>query len=76
MGQMVFPVIGTVLLTSVWLTGTEYTKFVNGTPFVPLTRSPVNGGPVNEFRREVPVNGTVPLTGTECTTFYLEVLFK
>jgi len=55
------PVIGTVPLTSVRLTGTEYTKFVNGTPFVPLTRSPVNGRLTG-----VPLTnseGRFPLTG-------------
>ncbi len=35
-----------------------------GLPFFRLTRSPVNGSPVIEFRIDVPVNGTVPLTGT------------
>ncbi len=29
-------------------------------------RSPVNRTPVNKFRKEVPVNRTVPLTRTEC----------
>ncbi len=43
------------------LMGTEYTKFVNRT-----TGSPVNGNPVNEFRKEVPVYRTVPLSGTVC----------
>ncbi len=53
-GQTWFPVIGTVPfpLTSVRLTGAKYTEFVNGTSLCP-----VNGSPVNEFRREVPVNG-------------------
>jgi len=32
-------------------------------------RSSDNGRPVNKFKREVPVNRTVPLTGTECIWF-------
>jgi len=59
------PVIRIVQLTGVRLTGMEYTLFLTRL-LVRLTRSPVNGSPVNEFRREVPVNLTVPLTGTEC----------
>jgi len=30
------------------------------------------GSPVNEFRREVPANRTVPLTGTECISLRIE----
>jgi hypothetical protein len=42
--------------------GMEYTKFVNRTM----------GRPINEFRREVPVNQTVRLPGTECILFVVK----
>jgi len=40
----------------------------------PVNRSPVNRSPVNEFRREVPYNRTVQLTGTECIHFLESLL--
>jgi len=44
---------------------------LTGQQGVRLTRSPVNGSLVNKFRREVPVNWTVLLTGTECILFLI-----
>jgi hypothetical protein len=42
-------------------------NLMSGQQGVRLTRSLVNRSPVNKFRREVPVNWSIPLTGTECT---------
>jgi len=67
---MEFPVIWTVWLTGVSLTGTGYTEFD-----IQTRRSPVNGSPVNKFRREVPVNRTVPLMGTEFISI-IEYIFR